>query len=519
MLLTRERWKSFLGSFGRPIGVTAGSPLEPLIKNANRVPRTPRIVTLLLLAAAGLILLHPDVRSCIRMSVRSMSTGYRDFAWQPLRWNSVKRLCKEAEKNRDPKLLALLALLSTDNAERLRLSDEAIRGDASLTWLDYELGATGPWGPDDSHTFHTLAPERMARLRKWDPDNTMPRELAAQIAAYRAGAQWGSISWPNQTGKYGLGIDGSEDQPPPDSKWLAAMDEVFSSAKYDNYSTQQFELVRYATDKYRVRDPDIALYVLVRRRIPNLLSLRSYNNWLLSQSLRKEKIGDTAGALADARKALQFAQRMSLGQKTTIEALMAGTLGIAACKRLQPLLENHGHAEEASLVAFQMASWNADIERIRFTNRSQGRVGQEAAEWASMTILMAMILILLAGLASFVGALVLWLKRTSAEARSRPLVLSSWALDAAPIVLLGTCSIVYLAYQPFAQAYSAYFSAEQPVGNFEGLYAAGSVTHVLPYSVTRVATPVLFWTVTTVALSLLAAFLLVRMVARRFRHA
>jgi hypothetical protein len=135
-----------------------------------------------------------------------------------------------------------------------------------------------------------------------------------------------------------------------------------------------------------------------------------------------------------------------------------------------------------------------------------------------MTILLATFLIPLTILVSCASVLALWLKRLSVEARSLFLVFLSWALDAAPIVLLGACSAIYLAYQPFAQTFSAYFSAEQPTGNFEGLFEEGSVTHVLPYSVTRVATPVLFWTIATVALSALAAFLLIRMFARRLRQ-
>src|SRR5215469_13789686 len=125
MLLARERWKSFFRSFGRPIGVSAGSPLETHVRNSSRVPRTPRFVTLFLFLASAAILLHPDVRSCILLSFRSLSTGVleNNFVWVwPSQWGSVKRLFKEAKTNRDPKLLAVLSLLSSDDKERLLLS-------------------------------------------------------------------------------------------------------------------------------------------------------------------------------------------------------------------------------------------------------------------------------------------------------------------------------------------------------------------------------------------------------------
>ena len=528
MLLARERWKSFLRGFGRPIGVPAGSPLETHVRNSSRVPRTPRLVTLFLFLASAAILLHPDVRSCIRMSLRTLSSGQGgafsnfNWNWQPSHWASVRRLFKEAETNRDPKLLALLSLLSTDNDERLRLSDEAIQKDSSLTWLDYEQFRS------QEHTF-VLPESRLERLQKWDPGNGASRTLAAQAAAYRAGEEGGSVLWP----KWHYVIQGSglnrayipkpgpirmDEGPPPDAQWLSAMDAVYTAPKYDSYVDREFDLIRYVTQKYGVRDPDITLYLLASSSIPNLMSLKSYNNWLLAQSQRREQAGDRAGALADARKALTFSQRMWLGRKGIIELLIADSLGIKACERLQALLKEPGQAEEASLVAFQKAEWNADIERSRFAVGLRDWGMEQTATWAGTTILLATVMILATSLVSCVSILALWLKRNAVDARGRSLVFLSWALDAAPVILLGACAVVYLSYQPFARTYHAYFTTREPISDFDGLFAAGSVTHVLPSSVTHVLTPLLFWTITTAGLTLLAAFLLVRMVARRLRH-
>lgn len=515
MLLTREWWRSFFKGFARPIGVPAGSPLENFVKNSSRVPRTPRIVTALLLLASTAILLHPDVRSCVRLSMRSISTGSDDgnsVNWRPSRWDSVKRLRKEAQTNRDPKLLALLSLLSTDAKERLELSDAAIRKDPSLTWLDFEQIRSEQHVPDG------LPQGRMQRLQMWDPENAVLRELTARDAAYRSGTEWGSVSWPKfpYSGKGGLLH--AEESPSPDAQWLSAMDAVFVAPKYGAYGTQEFDLIRDVTQRYGIHDPDISLYILAAHHLPNLLNLRSYNNWLLNQSEKKEHAGDRIGALADARKALSFSQRMWLGGRTSaIEALIADSLGIKAGERLQALLQEQGQTNEASLVAFQLAEWNADIDRVRFS-RGISRAGPQAAEWAGTTILLATIIILFTGFVSCISLLVLWLKRTAVDAHSRVLACLSWALDAAPIVLLGACSVVYLAYQPFARTYSAYFSARQPISDFQGLFDAGSVTHVLATPITQMMDPVLLWTVTTVGLSLLAALLVFRMLLRHLRH-
>ena len=221
MLLARERWKSFFRSFRRPIGVSAGSLLETHVRNSSRVPRTPRFVSVLLFLASAAILLHPDVRSCIRLSFRSFSADVRGYnlrwVWGPSQWGSVKRLFKEAETNRDPKLLALLSLLSWDNDERLRLSEEAIQKDPSLTWLDYEQFRS------QEHTF-VLPESRLERLQKWDQGNGASRQLAAQAAAYRAGEEGGSVQWPKPQYVQKSGVT-QMDKAPPDAQWLSAMDD------------------------------------------------------------------------------------------------------------------------------------------------------------------------------------------------------------------------------------------------------------------------------------------------------
>ena len=264
MLLARERWKSFFRSFGRPIGVSAGSLLETHVRNSSRVPRTPRFVTVLLFLASAAILLHPDVRSCIRLSFRSFSADVRGYnlrwVWGPSPWGSVRRLFKEAETNRDPKLLALLSLLSWDNDERLRLSEEAIQKDPLLTWLDYEQFRS------QEHTF-VLPESRLERLQKWDPGNGASRLFAAYAAAYRAGEEWGSVQWPKLRYVQKSGLT-QMDKAPPDAQWLLAMDAVYTAPKYDSYVDREFDLIRDVTQKYGVRDPDITLYLLASSNIP-----------------------------------------------------------------------------------------------------------------------------------------------------------------------------------------------------------------------------------------------------------
>ncbi len=137
MLLIREWLRHALGSWKRPIGVPAGGPLESEWKNSPRVPRTPRIVTAMLLLACAGMLLVPEVREAFRacgcgawrnsVAGRSISTDQR-------RSETCER--RPAERS-DPQLLALAACFPRTTRRDCACRDEPC-GRSSLTWILFE---------------------------------------------------------------------------------------------------------------------------------------------------------------------------------------------------------------------------------------------------------------------------------------------------------------------------------------------------------------------------------------------
>jgi hypothetical protein len=112
---------------------------------AWRFPRTPRVVTLLPFCGAAVILLRSEMRTGIAM-VSASATGAQ---WNPAHWRSVHVLQRKAAKTGDAKSLGLLSLLAGSGTERVRLADQAMAKDASLTWLLYEFRMRGE-EPEDS---------------------------------------------------------------------------------------------------------------------------------------------------------------------------------------------------------------------------------------------------------------------------------------------------------------------------------------------------------------------------------
>lgn len=129
------------------------------------------------------ILLHPETRTSLRAAV------WREL-WEPQEWSTFRKLQSKTTETGDAKLLALLSLLSRDNADRARLSNEAIAKDASLTWLDDRY-----FRPADTVEERASAIERIQRLEKWDADNAVPRLFGgAGIRGHRCGVACGFIS-------------------------------------------------------------------------------------------------------------------------------------------------------------------------------------------------------------------------------------------------------------------------------------------------------------------------------------
>ncbi len=74
-------------------------------------------------------------------------------------------------------------------------------------------------------------------------------------------------------------------------------------------------LIQNGRTQFSVRDPDIALFVLTRKRITQFDVLRGYVNILMERGAAREKAGDAAQAIASYSQVLQFSERMLVGHE------------------------------------------------------------------------------------------------------------------------------------------------------------------------------------------------------------
>jgi hypothetical protein len=503
MLLTRERLRHFLNSFGRPLGVSAGGALEIAVKTSMHAPRTPRVVTLLLLLTSMAILAQPEMRTCLSTALSANSME----SWSDPQWRSVHRLENEAARTGDAKLFAILSLLSTNerHGTQTDLEDKAIAKDPSFTWLEY----------------HFPQSEQTERLRKWDPDNAAIRLIPAELRFAKIEEETRETSGYVRGPGHGLTL--LEKAAAADKEWLAEMDYGFSAPKYDTYTLRQLKLIRDVTRQYGVSDPDIAAKLLYGQRLPNFLNLRSYADIVLDQAAQAEDRGNTAEAMAGASKVLHFARNMQLHGRSSIEYAIAATLAEQACERLGPLLERAGRKEEAALVGFELAQWKAVIEGLKLRNPNRRESQPTALAWTELSIHVAAVAVVGLIVASLAGLTVLLLRnRAVAASRDWRDTFSATVVDLAPMLLLFATVTLFLAYHPYALVYQSYLERADQLPNAEAMESFLSiaiVAHVWPETIEQTIRPpqgtYVLWLSATVLLSALGAFLMYRMRPRR----
>lgn len=499
LLLTRERFCAFLKSFGRPFGVPVDGPLETVVKSSMGAPRTPRIATLIFLAASVAILLQPEVR----MSLVGMFSLHSGDDWNSSKWRSVHKLEREAARTGDPKLFAILSLVSahdTDETQEESLARQAIAKDISFTWLDYQH----------------FASSQVERLQKWDPDNAVVRLIPAESLFEKI--QAASRDTGGFVHQKSHELTSLEKDAAANTDWLAAMDYAFSAPNYDTYTLRQLQLLRDVTRSYGINDPDIAVRILLAQRVPNFMNLITYTHVVLHRAAEAEKKGDIAAAVAGPSKILHFAQNMQLHGPSSIEELIAVSLSRQACESLQPVLARAGRTEEAALTGFELAQGQAVIERMKSRRRTRDGL-PVALAWTALFMHAAAFTIVVLVAVFIASMTILSLRnRVAVESRGWLLKLSSLTVELAPLLLLFAATTLFFAYHPYAQVYRSYLERPDSLLSAEAMenfLSAAFVVHVVPETIAEPQGTYLLWLSATVVLSMVAILLIYRM---RPRH-
>jgi hypothetical protein len=500
-VLVRERFRSFLQSLGRPMGVDAAG-----IEAPGRRPRTPRVVVALLFAIFAWLLWQPETRTVFR----SVSAAYTPDGWNAARWPEVRRLEALARTSRDPQLAAFASLLSFDEAQRLSLADAAIRADASLAWIDYE-NAVLP--SNDVSGRHLLASDRVDRLLAADPGNAALYLLRADaIASPYAPGAGGTSAWEALASR--------------DARWLAAMEQAFRAPRYDPYDRKLFELSQTVMARYSVNEPRILVEVLGRRPLDQYPAIRAYTKVLLGRASDLERKSEPALAAGECSKVIEFARRLRAGTFFALETWIANDIESLAYAKLEPLYRSAGRPADAAGVAARSEENRSERTRIFEGNRAgagrtlSGRTFPHwsATEWAGLAMegsVLAIWILLPASLAGVIGLSIV-------RRRGRFFSLLAVASDLCPSFLVLACSVLFMSYAPYDETCWQVLRGPYSAASYRDFAAAAYAPFALPPEI-RQAAGVFFgphgvfllWSAVTAVLTLAGGHLVFRQLVKR----
>jgi hypothetical protein len=504
MLLFREWLKHAWRTLGRPLGTTSNEATATFTPRYSRTPRTPLWLMLALIASSIAILLHPETRQALR----NLRYAYTQSGWNSADWSSVKKLRRISASNRDPQLLALLSLLSDDDQERLQLSEEAIEKDPSLTWVDYEQSLLPL---NDLSRQHYLAKQRLERLTNWDPQNAVPHLLAAEVISNperRQSFDAVTLGTPKTDWKSKTALN-------PD--WNSEMHAAFSAPKYESYTVPLVDLIRNVTSRFSVDDPNIAVALLMRKRLPEFDVLRAYADLTIERGDAFARNQHTEQAIGAYSEVLQFAQRVSLSKENPVEKSFAGQIGIKACEKLLPLYTSVGRAREASLIDFRRDEWAASRQTkiMRYIPVRYSDSQWSSLAWGGLIVHLTGLSLLWILPVAFISLSVVYRRRKiPTEKRTAFDFWASIGADGSPWLLVATTDLLYLTYHPYAKICTAFLRGDFAAPDIETFMTAAVVPQTVPYYAVFIQYPYSIWFGVISLLCLLLVFFLSRMMLR-----
>jgi hypothetical protein len=492
MLFSRASASHFLAWLKLPAGShLSGNPL-PLGSNPPILPKRSRLFTAAVLIATAAVLFLPQSRVAVS-TVRATWQGYQ--LWDSDQ-HTLEKLAARAEKEKDARTLAFVALTLSDSDQGVRFAKRAVSLDPSFTWIY----ASRFYRPDSVPP----PPEWLARLHTSDPDNAFVSLATADAIAqprYMAFLQHRTPA-PEEF----------ESALSSDPQWVAQMETAFRAPHYDNYLRNHWELISYEWDRHPALSPAIIGYALWSHRIPNTQNLKIFANFQIHRAQRALAEGHPDQAAGILQPIDGFASRMSEQAKTPFERMIGLELSREATQEFRNLYSSTGHPQEASEASARLQ----DLENRKQAFLTQPYLVQSDSFHRDAMLFQTFAILL------FVCGAIMALSFILLEIRPRsfPQRRAAWqrilcgTADYAPASFLILSFAFFLTFLPIAHQFAQYRSASASMRTFQEISGTLWGLMAVPDSVQSVLNPPLFWWLVTTALVILAALFLFRLFSR-----
>jgi hypothetical protein len=492
MLFSRASVSHFLTWLKLPAGSSFSK--DPLIPGTNPpiLPKRSRLFTAVLLAATIAVLFLPQSRIAVS-TVRASWQGYQ--LWDSDR-RTLERFAARAEREKDARTLAFVALTFPDSDQGVHLAEKAVSLDPSFTWIY----ASRSYGLEDT----PRPSEWLSQLPTSDPDNAFVYLAAADAIAqprYRAMLMHRTPA----PGEFESAIAA-------DPQWLAQMESAFRAPGYDNYVRKHWELICYEWDRDPAISPALIGYGLWSHRIPNLQNVKTFTKIKIRRAHEALASGHPDEAASILLQVDGFASRMSQQGEAYLERMTAVDVSRQANEELRNLYSATGRQREASDASARLQELEsrhrtyASLPYLAETNS----VRREANLFQSSAILLFVCGVLVA-----LSFLLLEIRPRSFPQRGAvwQRILCGTADFAPATFLILSCAFV-VSFLPIAHLFARYRSASISLDTFREIRGTLWGLVEVPISVQNILDPTLFWWLMTTALVVIAALLVFRLFTR-----
>jgi hypothetical protein len=491
MLFSRASASNFLVWLKLPAGSRL-SPASLVLGSTDPIlPKHSRLFTAAILLATVALLFFPQTREAIS-TVRASWNGYRGYSTD---LRALQNLATRAEKEKDSRTLAFVALVTPDPFRQKMLADHAVAIDPSLIWIYASRTPRPEYAPPSR--------EGLARLLAADSDNAFPQLLAAHVISepfYQ-----GLLAHHTPTEKE------TETFLAANPEWLAHMERAFRAPRYDSYFDRDWQLTREVWNHHPDLSASVIFNSLWTHSFPDVLSIQIFANHLVHGAQQASAEGHAAEAETLLKNVDDFGRRMSDQGESDFERRVGLSLSHQATTELRNLYQARGNDREGQQAALRLQTINARIDGFAHSFQSLGPSQFRAFDRRALMVQLSAASALLFAIVAAFSLLLLELRRASPGRGSAQLRRALCiAVDWAPSALLIGCVALLWLFQPYAQILRSSRSLTSASAawhslHFEGLFTLSSTLGALeePF------TPLHFWQSFICALVALALFVIV----------
>jgi tetratricopeptide (TPR) repeat protein len=312
--------------------------------NEPQFPRHSRLVTALILLAALTLLFLPIGRE----ATGTVKASWSEFAPLQSDQRELEKIAAKADKEKDARGLAFVALASPDDERAMEFADRAVELDPNLIWI---YGTRRHLGENQSESR-----ERMTRLKNSDPDNSFVYLMSARLEGatiFERAIRQGKLGTPG----------GLINALASDSDWRKEMDQAFLAERYDSYFQRYEESMREGWNK----NPSVSSGLIAagawRHGFPDYGNIMEYADLQIGQALRVGADGDKKNAEKTLEKIAEQGKKMAAYHATEFERAFGMGLTLRSLTGLQKLYEANGRSHDEKETEAQLR--NSSQLRLR----------------------------------------------------------------------------------------------------------------------------------------------------------